>query len=138
MRIGDPEERARLKELAEKIKALLHEYDVAALINLQGKHQAEFVTELTPTWSCFVWENDASDGHLVLRFRAKLKTGDDDERERACHTVGMVLGMLKVKEKQREQLMIVLRMLGQHMGIESVIKEQDEESTDGNDKGSER
>ena len=76
MKIGNPEEQVRLRELGNKIRALLKEYDVAGIVNIQGRDQAEFVNEITPSWSCLSLEK-RSDGAFGVRFKAKMKTGGE-------------------------------------------------------------
>lgn len=134
MKIGNPEERVRLRELAEKIRVLIKEYDVAGIVNLQGKDQAEYAMEIEPSWSCmrFVEEN----GKIVgFRFNARMKTGTADEKENARVTVGMVLGFKDVLDYQTNMIGTIMRMLGKHMSIDHVGIEQpnriEPRSTDG-------
>lgn len=119
MKIGNPEEQIRLRELGNKIRELLAAYDVAAMVNIQGKDQAEYVFEVTPSWSCLTWEAHPQHG-LGLRFKAKVATGDDAEKERGRLTTGMICGFMDILAVQFRMLDKVKDMLGEHMEIEHV------------------
>jgi hypothetical protein len=119
MKIGDADEHARLLELLEKIKVLLKEYDVAAIINVQGKQQAEWILEVAPTWGCMSIEK-AEDGTEYIRFRAAIKTGGPEERERARLSSGIIMGFLDVNRKHSELLTQLAHMLGRHLTIEHI------------------
>lgn len=123
MKIGNPQEQVRLRELAGKIRALLKEYDVAGIVNIQGKDQAEFVNEITPSWSCLSWERDTAD-RLGMRFRCKLKTGDAAEKERGRLTAGMVMGFHMIAAQQYLQFEQVREMISEHMEIDHVSEQQ--------------
>jgi len=122
MKIGNPQEQVRLRELARKIRALLKEYDVAGIVNIQGRDQAEFVNEITPSWSCLSWQE--AGGEYGIRFKAKCKTGGDEEKEKARLTAGMVIGFHHVMEMQYLQLGQVIHMIGTHMDITNVMEQQ--------------
>ncbi len=119
MKVGNPEEQVRMRELGTKIRKLLAEYDVAGMVNLQGKDQAEYVFEVTPSWSCLTWEQHPQHG-LGLRFKAKLKTGDDAEKERGRLTTGMICGFMDILAVQFRMLDQVKEMLSKHVEIEHV------------------
>lgn len=121
--IGNPEEQVRLRELAGKIRALLKEYDVAGIVNIQGKDQAEFVNEITPSWSCLSWESGPA-GEVAIRFKAKLKTGDNAEKERGRLTAGMVNGLLNIHAQQFVQLDQVFQIIKKHVDITCVMEQQ--------------
>ena len=123
MKIGNPEEKVRLKELAEKIKALLVEYDVAAVVNIQSKDQVEYINHVNPTWSCLFLETD-DDGDLRIRFKAK--STDEASWEKARLTVGMVCGFEHVLGHQSEQMRSLLLLIGKHIGIENVIRQEED------------
>lgn len=123
MKIGNPEEQVRLRELANKIRALLKEYDVACIMNIQGKDQAEFVNEITPSWSCLSWQENAA-GEFGIRFKAKVKTGGEDEKERARLTAGMVLGFEGIMSMQLLHIHQLIGLLGKHMDIDNVMMQQ--------------
>lgn len=123
MKIGNPEEQVRLRELANKIRALFKEYDVAGIVNIQGKDQAEFVNEITPSWSCLSWEETPS-GDYGIRFKAKVKTGGEEEKENARLTVGMVLGFQHVMSMQLVHLDQLIGLIGKHLNVENVIVQQ--------------
>lgn len=123
MKIGNPEEQVRLRELAGKIRALLKEYDVAGIVNIQGKDQAEFVNEITPSWSCLSWDKNAA-GDYGIRFKAAMKTGDAVEKEKARLTAGMVIGFEHVMGMQLLQLGQVIQLIGKHMDITNVMEQQ--------------
>jgi hypothetical protein len=122
--VGDPEEKVRLRELAQTIHDLVKAYDVGALVNLQGKKQSEWIMEIEPTWSCIGFEE--RDGRQGVRFRARLKTGTPNEKENASLTVGLVLGMITVVNRQKDILVEVMKLLATHMVIEHVEVDQDE------------
>lgn len=123
MKIGNPEEQVRLRELAGKIRALLKEYDVAGIVNIQGRDQAEFVNEITPSWSCLSWDNNAA-GKFGIRFKAAMKTGGEEEKERARLTAGMVIGFEHVMGMQLLQLGQLIQLIGKHMDITNVMEQQ--------------
>lgn len=122
MNIGNPEEQVRLKELAGKIKDLLTEYDVAAMVNLQGRDQAEHLLAVSPSWSCMtICERPEGMG---LRIKAACSTGGDSEREKLRLTVGMVLAFIHVGEVQDEMMRTCANMISKHMSVGSVIVDQ--------------
>lgn len=125
MKIGNPEEQVRLRELAGKIRALLKEYDVAGIVNIQGKDQAEFVNEITPSWSCLSWDfTGAPEERPAIRFKAAMKTGGNEEKEKARLTAGMVIGFEHVMGMQLLQLGQLIQLLGKHMDITNVMEQQ--------------
>ena len=123
MKIGNPEEQVRLRELAGKIRALLKEYDVAGIVNIQGRDQAEFVNEITPSWSCLSW-SELPTGDYGIRFKARMKTGDDAEKDRARLTAGMVIGLEQIMAMQYLQIEQVIQMIGKHMDITHIMEQQ--------------
>lgn len=125
MKIGNPEEQVRLRELAGKIRALLKEYDVAGIVNIQGKDQAEFVNEIAPSWSCLSWECEPPHRtDFGIRFKAAVKTGGEEEKEKARLTAGMVIGFEHVMGMQLLQLGQVIQLIGKHMDITNVMEQQ--------------
>lgn len=114
MKIGNPQEQVRLRELAGKIRALLKEYDVAGIVNIQGRDQSEFVNEITPSWSCLSWFATPG-GDVGIRFKAKMKTGGDEEKENARLTVGMVAGFHLVAANNYLQLEQLREMIAKHV-----------------------
>lgn len=75
---GDP----GLQEAAEKIKAILKEYDCAAVITLaSGNGHSEYVNFITdPTWSALTLEKNEKG--FGIRFRAMAKSAPAEERLR--------------------------------------------------------
>ena len=124
MKIGNPEEQVRLRELAGKIRALLKEYDVAGIVNIQGRDQAEFVNEITPSWSCLSWQASPDGKEFGIRFKAKVKTGDAEEKERGRLTAGMIHSFASVMAMQLFQMEKVMGMIGKHMDITQVMEQQ--------------
>ena len=124
MKIGNPEEQVRLRELAGKIRALLKEYDVAGIVNIQGMDQAELVNEITPSWSCLSWESDPDGKNFGIRFKAKCATGGAEEKEKARLTAGMIIGFEHVMGMQLLQLGQIIQLIGKHMDITNVMEQQ--------------
>jgi len=124
MKIGNPEEeQVRLRELAGKIRALLKEYDVAGIVNIQGRDQAEFVNEITPSWSCLSWDENAA-GDYGIRFKANAKTGGEEEKEKARLTVGMVAGFHLIAARQYLQLEQIREMIAEHVDFTTFMEQQ--------------
>lgn len=61
----------KLKNAAEEIKAILKKYDIAGAVALHTPGYAEFVLELTPSYSCATVHQDH------IRFKAKKEDYND-------------------------------------------------------------
>lgn len=78
----------KLKEAAAEIKAILKKHDIGGYVTLMSETHAEFVMEITPTWSCAYWE-DRDEG--MLRFKAKTKELGKEKAQKlvegTCHMI---------------------------------------------------
>lgn len=122
-----PAELQKLRELADRIKKLMRDADVAGTINLQGKDYAEFCTVIDPSWSALKWERRGVD--YGIRFKCKLKTGTPEEKEMGRLTVGLIEGMLHVLRIQCDNMEQLSKQIKSLMAVETKmepIKQPDE------------
>jgi hypothetical protein len=111
----NPEERARLRALATEIGDLLARHDVAGCIVLQAPGSAEYLFRLTPSWSCLSLEA-GPDGASVVRFKANVKTGGPEERQRANRSIGMLMSMAELLSSQAAQVAKLVGHFGGQLG----------------------
>lgn len=114
---SNPQEEAMLREAAAEIKAVLRKYDIAGIVNLQGRDTAHYFMEISPTWSCMFFE-PGNGNEVKVCFKAAVKTGGPEEKERARVTSGMVMGFLDIIAVQEENLGTVAFMIGKHLEVE--------------------
>lgn len=96
----------KLKEAMEEIKTIIKKYDCAASVLLQSQAHAEYLYELSPSWSCVTL---TPDGHC--RVKAKAKTGPPEEAERLRISTGMLMGFIDHGIKQQKDMETVIQML---------------------------
>lgn len=96
----------KLKEAMEEIKAILKKYDCAASVLLQSQAHAEYLYELSPSWSCVSLTPDGQ-----CRVKSQAKTGPPEEAERLRVSVGMLMGFLDHGIKQQRDMETVIQML---------------------------
>ncbi len=65
---------------AEEIKAILQNYDLAAMIVLQGPEELTFVNAISPSWSCARLNEETGE----LRIRAKREEFASREEQKRC------------------------------------------------------
>jgi hypothetical protein len=119
VKLPDQPNDPNLVKAMEEIKLIVKRYDVAAAVILEGKTHSEIWMEVSPSWSCITLETQP-DGSAGIRFKAKLKTGDDAEKERGRLSIGVVIGLLDSLGHLHEQFTKVVAMIGQKVGIEHV------------------
>lgn len=95
-----------LKEAMSEIMAVIHKHDLSASVLIQNKSQAEFLYELSPSWSCITLTPEGA-----VRFKAQAKTGGDSEKERLRVSVGLIMGILDHAKKQQEDMTMLVNML---------------------------
>ena len=117
----NPEERARLRAIAQEISELLARHDIAGCVTLQAPDSAEYVIRLTPSWSCLSLEKEAG-GAAVVRFRANLKTGGPEERQRANWTMGMLMSMAELLSARSEQVTKLVGHFGGKLHVEHISR----------------
>lgn len=96
----------KLKEAMEEIKVVLKKYDCAASVLLQSPAHAEFLYELSPSWSCVTLSPEG-----LCRIKAQAKTGPPEEAERLRVSTGMIVGFLDHSVKQQRDMETVIQML---------------------------
>ena len=121
--VHDPEENERLKALADKIGALIAEADVGGYVCLQGMNTAHYRFFLQPSWSCLLYES-RSDGSVVVRFKAAIKTGGPEEKARANVTMGMLLSLAEQLGAHSEMTGKLAGYFGKHFDAVEHISER--------------
>jgi len=96
----------KLKEAMAEVIAIVKKYDLSASVLIQNENHAEFLYELSPSWSCI---SVTDDGHV--RFKAQAKTGGDTEKERLRVSVGLIMGILDHAKKQQGDMTMLVEML---------------------------
>lgn len=96
----------KLKEAMEEIKAIIKKYDCAASVLIQSKAHAEYLYELSPSWSCVTLTPDGQ-----CRVKAQAKTGPPEEAERLRASTGMLMGFMDHGIKMQKNMETVIQML---------------------------
>jgi hypothetical protein len=96
----------KLKEAMAEIMAVIRKHDIAASVLIENENNAEFLYELSPSWSCISIEQDGR-----VRVKAQAKTGGDAEKERLRVSIGLIMGILDHAKKQQDDMTMLVDML---------------------------
>lgn len=89
----------KLKRVAEQIKKLLKDADIAGLVVLHTPGHAEYVLEITPSYSACKW-TPTRDG-VIIQGKAEHYGGDKKKRDRkVTDTCNMLSFLAEVGGKQ--------------------------------------
>lgn len=124
--IHDPEEQKRLRDLSDEIAAMLTKHDVCGYLLLQGKNTADFRMHIDASWSCLTFEPHP-DGGMVARFKAAMKTGGPEEKQRANWTFGMLLSTMDQFSAGQRMMAALISSFAQHFGGIDHVSEQNPE-----------
>lgn len=108
-----------LKDAAEEIKAILRKHDIAGVFMLQSKSHAEWVHQISPSWSAAKLED--KDGRTILRVRCKREDFPSKEAQKECLelTTGMLMAFITFAERLKSDLTPMIMAIGkQSKGIE--------------------
>ena len=115
--IHDPEEQKRLRALSEEITELLKKHDVCGYLLLQARNTCDFRMHIDASWCCLKFE-PAPDvpGAMIARFKAAMKTGGQEERDRARWTLGMLLSTMDQMSAGQRMMATMIESFAQHFG----------------------
>jgi phosphopantetheinyl transferase (holo-ACP synthase) len=104
----------KLIEAMEEIKAVLKKHDVAGVVILGSQSHAEYLFEVSPSWSCATLDEN---GLLHVRAIAS-EFGSKEARNKAVDdTVGMFVTLNDATRFVTSQLDKLLVLLSKHMKI---------------------
>jgi hypothetical protein len=106
-----------LQAAMEEIKVVLKKYDCAGMVTLASPDYAEFLYEISPSWSCAKVKPLPKGGYEV-RINAKRKDYPTKEAHaRAINqTAGLFMSFHNMAEKQQNQMLAVMKKLHEAIG----------------------
>lgn len=123
------------KEIApvlDEISAILKKHDMAGLVMVANKTHADFVMEISPSWSCArCEEHDRAGGKAVmLRVRSKLVDYPNREAQKSSitATISTFVGFQSLMTRITEQLDKALVMISRSIKFASIAQEDDDQS----------
>lgn len=112
----------KLKLAMEQIKPILAQHDIAAIVMLQSQNHAEFLLEVSPTWSCAKVEELTQGVGIRVRALRKDYPTLDAWREKVRLTVSMLCGFSDLMRHLNDQVAALLEAISSNMEIEHIGK----------------
>lgn len=106
----------------EKIKTVLREHDIAAIVLLESPTHGEWLNHITPSWSAAKWISDERGQGIHVHALAKDYPSQEAHKKALADTTGMLCGLRDGAAQVQRNMDQVLVELSKHISIEHVSR----------------